>query len=68
MKVVKEANEFGLDIFLKEEKKYVAITYNGNLDLYWSIHSENVNEDNEFLITKENYRLYELFEQLFDAA
>lgn len=66
MKVVKDANEFGLDIFLKEEKKYVAITYNGNLDLYWSIHSENVNEDNEFLITKENYRLYELFEQLFD--
>ena len=66
MKLLKQKSEFGLDIFLKEKKKYLSITYMGNLDLYWSIYSENVNKDNEFIITKENYKVYELFKQLFN--
>ena len=65
MKVVKQESEFGLDTFFKEEKKYLAITYMGNLDLYWSIHSVDVNKDNEFIITNENYEVYKLFNQLF---
>ena len=65
MKVVKQESEFGLNIFLKEGKKYLAISYMGNLDLYWTIHSENVSEDSEFIITKENYKVYELFDLLF---
>ena len=66
MKVVKQESEFGLDTFFKEEKKYLAITYMGNLDLYWSIHSVDVNKDNEFIITNENYEVYKLFNQLFN--
>lgn len=66
MKVVKQESEFGLDIFFKEEKKYLAITYMGNLDLYWSIYSDDINKDNEFIITKENYEVYKLFDQLFN--
>lgn len=66
MKVVKQESEFGMDIFFKEENKYFAITYGGNLDLYWIIYSEDVNKDNNFVITKENYEVYRLFEQLFD--
>lgn len=66
MKVVKQDSEFGIDIFFKEENKYLAITYGGNLDLYWIIYSEDVNKDNNFVITKENYEVYKLFEQLFN--
>lgn len=66
MKVVKQDSEFGIDIFFKEENKYLAITYGGNLDLYWIIYSEDVNKDNNFVITKENYEVYRLFEQLFN--
>ncbi len=66
MKVVKQDSEFGIDIFFKEENKYLAITYGGNLDLYWIIYSEEVNKDNNFVITKENYEVYRLFEQLFN--
>ena len=66
MQVIKQDSEFGIDIFFKEENKYLAITYGGNLDLYWTIHSKNTNDDNNFIITKENYEVYRLFEELFD--
>lgn len=70
MKVIKEKSEFGLNIFLKEGKKYITFTFGGNLDLYWSIHSEtdDLSEDYSydfFTITKENYGIYRLFEELF---
>lgn len=70
MKVIKEKSEFGLNVFLEEEGKYIAFTFGGNGDLYWSIHSkvDNKNEKSDydyFVITKENYAIYNLFEQLF---
>lgn len=66
MKVIKEKSEFGLNVFLKEEGKYIAFTFGGNGDLYWSIHSKRDNKKYDyFIITKENYSIYNLFEQLF---
>lgn len=70
MKVTKENSEFGLVIFLEEDEKYLTFNFCGNLDLYWSIHnkSDNINENYKydvFIITKENYGVYRLFEELF---
>lgn len=70
MKVIKENNDFGIKIFLMEKDKYLAFTFGGNLDLYWSIHinKKNIDENNNcdcFIITKENYGVYRLFEKLF---
>ena len=69
MKVVKEKTEFGTNIIFDEENKFLKINYGGNLDLYWSIYHKDLNKEkssNEFIITKENYKLYELFEKLYD--
>ena len=66
MKVTKEKSEFGLNIFLVDGDKYLAFTFGGNGDLYWSIHSKNdIDKHDHFIITKENYAIYSLFEQLF---
>lgn len=70
MKVTKEENKFGYTISFDEEDKSIKFTFGGNLDLYWSIHDKSKNDDNEcksscFTITKENYSVYSLFEQLF---
>ena len=66
MKVIKHENEFGLIISFKELDKQFDVSFSGNGDLYQTIRSENVNDDNNFIITKENYEVYRLFEELFD--
>lgn len=66
MKVIKHENEFGLIISFKELDKQFDVSFSGNGDLYWTFCSENVNDDNNFIITKENYEVYRLFEELFD--
>ena len=66
MKVIKYENEFGLLISFQELDKQFNISFGGNGDLYWTIHSKNTNDDNNFIITKENYEVYRLFEELFD--
>lgn len=66
MKVIKNENEFGLIISFQELDKQLDISFGGNGDLYWTICSKNTNDDNNFIITKENYEVYRLFEELFD--
>lgn len=70
MKFIKEKGDFGLNIFLADYEKYLAFTFGGNGDLYWSININGKNENSDykhdsFIITKENYDLYRLFEELF---
>lgn len=65
MKIIKQNDDFGPKISLKEEDKQVVLMFGGNGDLYWVFNSSNVTEDNEFTITKENYELYQLFDRLF---
>ena len=44
----------------------ITICFGGNLDLYWIFQSSDVNIDNKFMITKENYEVFNLFNILFD--
>ena len=69
MEIIKKENDFGFNIFLVEEEKYLSFFFGGNLDLYISIwrkkiSSEDYNYDS-FTITKENYEVFSLFKQLF---
>ena len=71
MRISKEKNVFGLNIFMEEDNSTLAITFGGNGDLYWSIKSDkrSIDKDSKmdsFIITKENYALYCLFEDLYN--
>ena len=66
MKLIKLEDEFGTIISFQEYQKQFYISFGGNLDLYWSIRSKEGNDHHDFIITKENYKVYELFEHLFD--
>ena len=66
MKVIKHEDEFGLRVSFQELDKQFDVSFGGNLDLYWTIRSKNENDRHEFIITKENYEVYRLFEELFD--
>lgn len=48
MKIIKEKGEHGLNIFLQEGEKYPAFTFGGNGDLYWTIHNEDENLDDDY--------------------
>ncbi len=69
MKISKRENESGIQIFIEEDNSCLSIFYAGNLDLYWCINSNKRTIDNSktdtFTITKENYALYKLFENLY---
>lgn len=66
MRIIKTETEFGPHIFLEENDKRLCIMFCGNLDLYWALDSKNVEKDNKFVITKENYIIYQQFEMLFN--
>lgn len=71
MKVVKSLNRFipehdTLTFSFEEGNNRFEIFYAGNLDLYWVIHSREESNHHEFVITKENYQVYRLFEILYD--
>lgn len=75
-------NRYSYDFYLKEDDKELRISFGGNLDLYWSLTKKNINlkqikpselykeckkELKEtFTITKENYYIYTLFENLYN--
>ena len=61
MKLIKIEDD---TVLLKENEKDMKITFLGNGDLYWVFNSEN--NDNKVSITKENYALYSLFEDLYN--
>lgn len=65
MKVIKNKTQFGPTILFEENNKFLRFTFGGNGDLYWTIHSKSDNDEKTFVITKENYKVYTLFEQLF---
>ena len=74
MEVIKSRSEVGTyDISIKEsETKSLALVWGGNGDLYWlldNLEDIDVKDDpmyDSFNITKENYALYSLFEELYD--
>lgn len=66
--------------YLQEDNKILSIIFGGNLDLYWNLNLRNkydITEENRkklmydelkdtFTITKENYFIYSLFEDLYE--
>lgn len=59
------------DIVLKKDNKIFRMSYEGNLDIYWGVRGKNYDyiDDKyghyEFVITKENYHIYEAFNNLY---
>ena len=69
MEVVKrKGNQSGYDFYLKQDNKILKIVFGGNL--YWNliIKTDEINKyaklEETFVITKENYFIYSLFEKL----
>lgn len=65
-------NGTGYDEFHIETNEGVfEISFQGNLDLYWNYRSKEIILDKpnekEFIITKENYYIYELFYKLYES-
>ena len=65
MKVIKKVSEHGLNIFIQEDHEYIEFSFGGNGDLYLIIRSQMANDERSFIITKENYEIYDLFLKLF---
>ena len=73
MVVLKEEIENGLySITLKKEEKSFKIVSMGNGDFYWVFYDKNEKDINDrsgsFEITKENYQIYQIFEELYDEV
>ena len=72
MKVQLTKNDYNSkDIDLIDGNKTLNIMFGGTGDLYWIIKNKDVKKGTEysydnFTITKENYSLYALFEQVFE--
>ena len=69
MKVESTKTEFGKKIDLIENNNIFTMLFGGNGDLYWSIKNLDNKEklfNEKFIITKENYFIYSLFETLYD--
>lgn len=72
LKVTKTQNSHGYDIFIiTTDEGAFEISFQNNLDLYWRYIYEGsilkTPEQKKFLITKENYFIYELFETLYNS-
>ena len=70
IKVEKSKNMNDYDTFhITTKEGTFAITFEGNLDLYWLyVHKGNIlntPNEKEFTITKENYFIYQLFDNLY---
>jgi hypothetical protein len=70
LKIEKKKREQGYCFIISTNDGKFEISFEGNLDLYWSnIYSGNLLEapnSKSFTITKENYYLYSLFDELYE--
>lgn len=70
MKVIRNYNDLceRYDYRLDDGNNALVISFQGNLDLYFALRSENIdiNKSNDFIITKENMTIYNLFENLYN--
>jgi len=75
MEIIKRKSELGTyDISIKNDNKKLSIIFGGNLDLYFILSTDNrekyediINSKvDSFIITKENYFIYSVFEELIN--
>lgn len=70
VEIEKKKYEKGYVFNFKLAEGTFSIIFAGNLDLYWDCKSKKILDEaheKEFLITKENYFLYSLFERLYEC-
>lgn len=61
------SNLYDYVLMNEEQSKFLAITFQGNLDLYFTMYNREKTDGTEFFdITKSNYTLYEMFERLYN--
>lgn len=61
------SNLYDYVLMNEEQSKFLAITFQGNLDLYFTMYNREKTDRTEFFdITKSNYTLYEMFERLYN--
>jgi len=53
------------EYIIKTDEGKFKILFGGNLDLYWTCNEKEDDSDQIFYITKENYYLYSLFDNLY---
>lgn len=61
-----ERNEVKGITFKRDNDKRFEISFQGNLDLYFSFASLNGKEDYTFIIGKDNYQIWEIFDKLYN--
>lgn len=81
MNIKKYKSEFGFfDFYIEKEGKTLEILFGGNGDLYWIFDNHKINPETteeyinhleslyqeKFIITKENYFIYQLFDELIN--
>lgn len=81
MEIIKHKSETGFyDFYIKKENKILSLVFGGNGDLYWIINNQSISPETTkeykehllssyqelFTITKENYYIYSLFEELIE--
>jgi hypothetical protein len=70
LEITKEKNEHGYIFTILTDDGKFDISFAGNLDLYWgNVYDGNILEEpnsKQFMITKGNYYLYSLFEELYE--
>lgn len=81
MEIIKQKSEIGTyDFYITKENQTLYITFSGNGDLYWIINNQKINAETFeehlkhlqspyqeiFTITKENYHIYSLFNELIE--
>lgn len=57
-----DENYYGIDL-KREDEKVLSIIFGRNLDLYFIL--KNYNDNTSFLIGKDNYQIYALFDELY---
>lgn len=68
MVVEKENLEHGMSISLMDNQKRFQIFYMGNGDLYWKFYDKETRQSSgTFEITKENIKIYSLFDELYNS-
>lgn len=70
LEIAKQKTEHGYFFLISTNEGKFSISFQGNLDLYWSyLYDRSIVETSNFksfVVTKENYFLYSLFEKLYD--
>jgi len=65
--ITKNKTQFGYEFNISTHGGVFKIFFGGNLDLYWTCFGDKDDLEKELFVTKENYFLFSLFEELYNG-